>query len=281
MLGTADDTTIQYYDRLSTSNLTVVTNDPTSLQTYKGLEFTLTKRMSNRWQMLAGYTYSQARITGLSVNTDPNRLLNVTGPITAAGNGNVAGTGLGDRPNSFKLTGTYLLPFQDILVAANFSSVSGEALTRQVNTRLSVGGTTTVNVEPLGTDRLDALNKLDLRAQKNFRLEGEPRARRLHRRQQRAEHEQHLGRADAERDDRAAPERRHQRPAEHRGAVPVAVADRRAARSCGSTFRSGSRSGTSRSRLRAGGPRDPASFHESHQIPTARVASVSGTPTRA
>ncbi len=170
VLGTADDTTIQFYDRLSTTNLTVVTNDPTSLQTYNGLEFTLTKRMSNRWQMLAGYTYSQARITGLSVNTDPNRLLNVTGPITAAGNGNVAGTGLGDRPNSFKLTGSYLLPFQDILVAANFSSVSGEALTRQVNTRLSVGGTTTVNVEPLGTDRLDALNKLDLRAQKTFKL---------------------------------------------------------------------------------------------------------------
>jgi carboxypeptidase family protein/TonB-dependent receptor-like protein len=169
--GTADDTTIQFFDRLGAGNLTVVTNDPTSLQTYKGLEFTVTKRMSNRWQMLAGYTYSQARISGLSVNTDPNRLLNVTGPVAAAGNGNVAGTGLGDRPNAFKLTGSYLLPFQDILVAANFSSVSGEALTRQVNTRLTVGGTTTVNVDALGSHRLDALNKLDLRAQKTFTMQ--------------------------------------------------------------------------------------------------------------
>ena len=28
--------------------------------------------MSNRWQMLVGYTYSQTRQKGLSVNTNPN-----------------------------------------------------------------------------------------------------------------------------------------------------------------------------------------------------------------
>ena len=34
----------------------VITNDPNVVQSYKGLEITLTKRLSNRWQMLAGYT---------------------------------------------------------------------------------------------------------------------------------------------------------------------------------------------------------------------------------
>jgi hypothetical protein len=43
-------------------------------------------------------------------------------------------------------------------------------LTRQVTTTLSVGGTTTVNVEPLGTDRLDMVHRFDLRVSKGFPL---------------------------------------------------------------------------------------------------------------
>ncbi len=31
----------------------------------------MTKRMANRWQLLAGYTYSQTRIEGVSVNHQP------------------------------------------------------------------------------------------------------------------------------------------------------------------------------------------------------------------
>ena len=54
----ADDTTFQFYNRTSTAvNQTFFTNDRNYRQTYDGLEITGTKRMSNRWQMLAGYTY--------------------------------------------------------------------------------------------------------------------------------------------------------------------------------------------------------------------------------
>ena len=81
--GTADDGTLQYYNRLSATNLTVVTNDPTWLQIYKGIEITGTKRFSNRWQMLAGLRSRRTEISGLSVNTTPNSLLNVTGPSPA------------------------------------------------------------------------------------------------------------------------------------------------------------------------------------------------------
>ena len=41
-------------------------------------------------------------------------------------------------------------------------------MTRQVSTALSVGGTTTVNVEELGTHRLDARTAIDLRFFKAF-----------------------------------------------------------------------------------------------------------------
>jgi hypothetical protein len=152
--GTADDGVFRFYNRLATTNLTRFTNDPTSLQSYKGIEITATKRMSNRWQMLAGYTYSQTRISGLSVNVNPNALINAAGPVTGQ---------LGDRPHQFKLTGTYMLPYYDIGLAANFNTQSGIAVTRQVNTALTVGGTTTVNVEPLGSTRLETRSVADIR----------------------------------------------------------------------------------------------------------------------
>lgn len=166
--GTADDGTFQFFDRLVSGNPVVVTNDPTALQTYKGIEITATKRMSDRWQVLAGYTYGRTRISGLSVNTNPNLLLNTDGPLT----GQVPGANgqLGDRPHQFKLTGTYVLPFYDIELGANFNVGSGISVTRQVNTRLTVGGTTNVNVEPAASARLDPRYYMDLRVAKAIRF---------------------------------------------------------------------------------------------------------------
>jgi len=163
VFGTADDGTFQFYNRNSAANLIYFTNDPTSLQTYKGLEFTVTKRMANRWQMLAGYTWSQSRITGQSVNVNPNALINADGPVTGQ---------LGDRPHQFKVTGTYITPFYDIGVAGNLNAQSGMVITRQLNTPLTVGGNTAVNVEPLGSYRLDQRTSIDLRAFKAFRFGG-------------------------------------------------------------------------------------------------------------
>jgi hypothetical protein len=162
--GTTDDTTFQFYDRKSTAvNQTFFTNDRNFLQTYKGLEITATKRMSNRWQLLAGYTFSHARISGVSVNTNPNNLINVEGALSGQNLGNYINGQLGDRPHQFKLTGTYITPWYDLGLAANFNSQSGVAVTRQVNVAQTVGGTSTVNVEPLGSTRLDARTVLDLR----------------------------------------------------------------------------------------------------------------------
>jgi hypothetical protein len=169
VLGTSDDGTFQFYNRTSTAvNRTFFTTDRNVLQTYKGLEITATKRMSNRWQMLAGYTFSQSRITGLSVNTNPNNLINVTGPL-AGQNTNFNGQ-IGDRPHQFKLTGTYITPWYDIGVAGNLNSQSGVAVTRQISVAQTVGGSSTVNVEPLGSERLDTRTVVDLRFFKTARF---------------------------------------------------------------------------------------------------------------
>lgn len=151
-------------------NQTYFTNDRNYRQTYKGLEITATKRMSNRWQMVAGYTYSQARVRGISVNVNPNSLINVEGVL--AGQNTGFNGQLGDRPHQFKLTGTYILPFHDIAVAANFNSQSGIPITRQVNVAQTVGGNSVVNVEPLGSFRLPRRTTADLRLSKAFRFGG-------------------------------------------------------------------------------------------------------------
>jgi hypothetical protein len=117
--------------------------------------------MSARWQMLAGYTWSRTRVSGVSVNVNPNELINADGIVTGQ---------LGDRPHQFKLTGTYILPFYDIGLAANFNSQSGIAVTRQVSTSLAVGGNTNVNVEPAGSYRLDSRTAMDLRVFKTMRF---------------------------------------------------------------------------------------------------------------
>ena len=67
---------------MSAANPAFITNDPTLVQSYKGLEITVTKRLSHRWQMLAGYTLSKNRQDGYSADVSPNLLINNNGNIT-------------------------------------------------------------------------------------------------------------------------------------------------------------------------------------------------------
>jgi hypothetical protein len=101
-----------------------------------------------------GYTFGHSRQKGLSVNANPNALINADGPVTGQ---------IGDRPHQFKVTGTYVLPWHNIGVAGNLNSQSGAAITRQINTAQTVGGNTSVNVEPLGSYRLPTRTSADFR----------------------------------------------------------------------------------------------------------------------
>lgn len=162
VVGTADDSTYNFFQRISAANRTLITNDPNVLQSYRGLEITLTKRLSNRWQMLAGYTRSKNRLSDVSVDTSPNLLINANGNITVASNS--------DRPNQFKLTGMYILPFHDVVLSGNFRAQQGPPVTRQISRALAIGGSQTINLEPLGNSRVGALTTIDLRVGKLFRF---------------------------------------------------------------------------------------------------------------
>ena len=158
--GTADDTTIQVWDQDPATrglNRIVITNNELLNQDYKGLEVTATKRFSRKWLMLAGYTVSKIVINADSVQT-PNQLINTRGPTSF------------DRTHIFKLTGSYILPY-DILISGNLRTQTGEAKTRTAVFALTQGNVT-INVEPRGNQRLDYLTTLDLRLSKTFMMSG-------------------------------------------------------------------------------------------------------------
>jgi hypothetical protein len=162
VVGTADDKAYGFYARTSALNRTVITNDTNFLQTYKGLEITLNKRLSNRWQMLAGYTLAKTEINNITVATSPNFLIDATGNVTDAN--------APDRPNQFKLTGMYILPWQDVILSGNLSIQQGPPITRQISRAVGFATNQVINLEPLGNTRLDTLTKIDLRVGKVFKL---------------------------------------------------------------------------------------------------------------
>jgi len=162
LTGTADDGTYSYFNRTLPGSRTLITNDTESRQTYKGLEITATKRFSQNWQLLAGYTYSKARLDDLSVAVSPNAFLNTEGPIA-----------LYDRTHQLKISGNYVLPY-DINLGANYRMQTGPPINRQIVAPLSFGGgSETINVEPAGSYRLDTQNVIDLRVAKVFRFGGD------------------------------------------------------------------------------------------------------------
>src|SRR5438309_11711915 len=126
--------------------------------------------------MLAGYTYGRNRIEDLSIDFSPNFLITASGyispDVTVTGATRCQGCGASnaDRPNQFKLTGMYILPWQDVIVSANYLGLSGPPITRQISRALAIGGAQTINVEPLGSLRLDFQNKIDLRLGKMIRI---------------------------------------------------------------------------------------------------------------
>ncbi len=162
VVGTPDDSTYGFYTRLSPANRVIITNDRSVRPTYRGFELTLTKRYSNRWQMLAGYTRSKTQIDDISVDVSPNLLINA--------NGNVTNASQADRPNQFKFTGMYLVPFHDVILSGNFTAQQGPPVTRQINRAVGFATNQLINLEPLGSTRLDTLTKIDLRVGKLFRF---------------------------------------------------------------------------------------------------------------
>ena len=170
IVGSGDDTgnLITYYDYPASLAGAAfqkpwVVNDDKANSTFKTIEMQLSRRYADNWQFRASYSATRKNIplvtnvgnnqTGLINTQDPN------GEIFASDN---------TWEWIFRTGGSYLFPY-DILASVNFSHESGNPWAR---TAELTGGqqipTLVVNVEPIGTRRLDNLNLLDLRGEKRF-----------------------------------------------------------------------------------------------------------------
>jgi hypothetical protein len=160
LINTSDDRPITLYDVLPQyrgKNVTFHTNFR-GTQRYKGLELSVTRRFSTRWQVMGSYVWS--RLNGDLV-VDPNNP-NQTIPS------NAKGRGANDQPHAIKIIGSYIAPHA-ITIGVNYQGLSGLPTDRTFRATLTQGSTT-VRADPRGTYRADFLNLLSVKADKTFQL---------------------------------------------------------------------------------------------------------------
>jgi hypothetical protein len=154
----------------------IITNVEGLRSDYDGMQFSVNKRMSNRWQMLAGLSFQTHKgfshdgtftdTTSTSDFNNPNFQLNRNDSAIFT-----------EIPWAFTLSGSYQLPY-DVQIAGKYTARDGDPLARTLSVSGLSQGTETVWVQPRGDDRTETVNKfLDLRFAKRFtvsrtRLEG-------------------------------------------------------------------------------------------------------------
>jgi hypothetical protein len=173
--GNADDpgTTITYWDfpaeYAGARNQTpMLVNDSAANQTYKSAEFAVTRRLANRWQMYASYSFTKRRIPMIPNAGTQNGVtiyVNTVDPNAEINNDDNTTEWLG------RVQGSYIFPF-DVTASVSYEHRSGEPQRRTVILR---GGRQipqiTLPAEQLGSVwRLPHVNLVDLNVQKTFRL---------------------------------------------------------------------------------------------------------------
>jgi hypothetical protein len=167
VVGNADDTgnSITWYDYpaplagIAFQQVTYV-NDPKAHERYNSMEVAVSKRLSNNWQFQASHSATKKNIP-LTPNEDTFNTQDPNAEIFAADN---------TWEWLSRISGSYLFP-RGILASARYEHRSGNPWAR---TAILTGGRQipdiTVNVEPIGTQRLPNINLLSLRGEKRFAL---------------------------------------------------------------------------------------------------------------
>jgi hypothetical protein len=172
--GTGDDRQVTFYNinrTLAPTDVFYHTNFA-GTQHYRGLELSLGKRMSNRWQLMGSYVWSRLDGDFILDPTNPNNLVSTV--KTGRGPTNIAGSGASnDQPHAFKLIGSYQAPW-GVNVGANYQALSGLPIDRVLSVALTQG-TINYRVDERGAFRADFLNLLSLRGDKSFRINGQRR----------------------------------------------------------------------------------------------------------
>jgi hypothetical protein len=140
----------------------VITNIPGLQDTYNGVEFTVSKRMSDNWQLLGGYTFGKDEgIYDRGLNDDFNNPnLNINREDARIGQ---------DSTHLLKVVGTYVFP-RAITASTNLRYFTGQPVLKQLTLRGLNQGTVSILSAPRGQTRLDNVTLWDVRVSKVFRF---------------------------------------------------------------------------------------------------------------
>lgn len=155
---------VQVYRRPSAASAALFTNDPSQNTDYKGVDLTLSKRLSNHWSMVAGGTFGKVTRAGRTGNlSDPNIVNNFGGTNITAD----------DRPWSLRLSGSYEFPFAISVSGTMQYQVGAPETTTVLVTSQTISlpqGNQEVWLSEPGTVRYPNVKSLDLTLRRAWRF---------------------------------------------------------------------------------------------------------------
>jgi hypothetical protein len=152
---------------LATVRDRVITNVDVLESNYDGVQFSVNKRMSNRWQLLAGLTLQTHQgFAHSGTYTNPGNTTDFNDPTYLLNKDN--SSVFIELPWSFTLSGSYLAVY-GIQVSGKYTARAGDPLVRTFQATGLTQGTQTVWVQPRGEDRTETVSKfVDIRFAKRF-----------------------------------------------------------------------------------------------------------------
>jgi hypothetical protein len=176
--GTADDQTLQLFDRpASAGSQRVFTNPgdvglPSFDGDYHTVEFAVNRRMKERWMLLTSFEHTWADEFVNPAQASTGNLAVMRHATTYLWRPNQRT--LGKQAHTFynfKLLGRYEFPL-GFSAAASYKFQSGFNWARSISVQLPNAGAETVFAEPLSANRSPNVHILDFRAEKRFALGG-------------------------------------------------------------------------------------------------------------
>lgn len=152
----------------------VIDNVDVLRSNYDGVQFDVQKRMSNRWQLLAGLSLQKHKgFNHSGTFTNPGNTTDFNNPNFLINRDN--GSVFIELPWTFTLAGSYVLPLWDITTSAKYTARAGDPLIRDAvftftNPTVSQPSET-VFVAQRGEDRTEDVTRfLDLRVSKRLNV---------------------------------------------------------------------------------------------------------------
>jgi hypothetical protein len=155
--------TVTYYQLPYTQPAQSQRRNADRTRKYNGLELTARKRFSNRWMVNASANFQTTKYYYGAPDLayqDPTDVAMLDGAETGTANARWLG----------KLTGLYVLPWQDIGISGFFNARQGYPFNRYILSPSRTGGIGTVNIDidRWGDVRYDNFYQLDMRVEKQF-----------------------------------------------------------------------------------------------------------------